>query len=73
MIPYKNAYRRCGWHQELYGLGHRCLMAGIVDVQLPEGGTATLCTVHAERFGRAPHYKANRETHQIIPNQIEAE
>jgi hypothetical protein len=66
-------YPSCGWHQELYGLGDRCLMAGIVKVQLPDGGTATLCTTHASRFTRGPGLKANRATHRIIPDQIEAD
>jgi hypothetical protein len=68
MTSYLAPYPRCGWHQELYGLGDRCLMVGLVEVQLPEGGTATLCTAHAERFERGRGYKANREKHRIIAN-----
>jgi hypothetical protein len=78
-------YPKCGWHQsgawtygklgakELCGLARQCLLAGIVVVQLPEGGTANLCTTHADRFARGPHYKANKAKYQIIANQIEAE
>lgn len=65
-------YPRCGWHQESIGPGG-CLMVGLVDVQLPEGGTATLCTVHADRFASRTAVIKSRVKHWIIPNQIEDE
>jgi hypothetical protein len=72
MTSYLAPYPWCGWEQEIHGPGDRCLMVGIVEVQLPEGGRATLCTAHAERFASRLSYKS-RVKHRIIPNQIESD
>jgi hypothetical protein len=67
------AYPRCGWEQEIHGPGSRCLMVGVVDVELRGGLTATLCTVHAHQFEKRPWLGLRRTAWGQAPNQIEAE
>jgi len=67
------AYPRCGWVQEIHGPGSRCLMVGLVDVDLLGGGVATLCSYHAEKFAKRPDLGIARSPiGQAIPRQIEA-